>query len=216
MAIRFACPQCRTPYTVNDRDAGKKAECKVCGQRVQVPTPPARPRTILGELLLTDGGAKVETPTPSAPPPPAPPEPARAAPPRFKAASGPQTASGPIKFACPGCQTPFTVSHRNAGKVMDCPKCGRWVQCRASLPDFRLYRPDESGRSRSGRPRNWYTPRGTSEPGYRLTCRSVSSRLTPSARLSRSVGLRNLPRLGGRSVEFAGEMQPLLSLATGG
>src|SRR5262245_63217170 len=39
MAIRFHCPQCQTHYTVNDRDAGKKSECKVCGVLLEVPTP---------------------------------------------------------------------------------------------------------------------------------------------------------------------------------
>ena len=49
MPITFACPICKTSYTVNDLDAGKKSDCKVCGQRLQVPAPP-RVKTVLGEL----------------------------------------------------------------------------------------------------------------------------------------------------------------------
>src|SRR5215218_4585519 len=53
MSIRFACPACKTAYTVNDRDAGKKSECKTCGQRLQVPAP-QRAKTVLGEALPID------------------------------------------------------------------------------------------------------------------------------------------------------------------
>jgi HJR/Mrr/RecB family endonuclease len=50
MAIIFACPVCKTSYTVIDADAGKKSDCKRCGQRLQVPAPP-RAKTILGEIV---------------------------------------------------------------------------------------------------------------------------------------------------------------------
>jgi predicted Zn finger-like uncharacterized protein len=36
MAIRFACPVCKTAYTVNDKNAGQKTDCTKCGQRLQV------------------------------------------------------------------------------------------------------------------------------------------------------------------------------------
>ena len=62
MAIRFACPVCAAEYTVNDRFAGKKSDCKVCGQRLQVPNP-NRARTVLGKLV---------GPPPEPSPPPAP------------------------------------------------------------------------------------------------------------------------------------------------
>src|SRR6478609_12156619 len=61
VAIHFACPECKTAYTVNDRDAGKKSDCKVCGQRLEVPKPPARQKTVLGEFLATD---QAPAPTP--------------------------------------------------------------------------------------------------------------------------------------------------------
>ena len=77
MAITFACPICNTVYTVADADAGKKDQCKKCGQRLQVPAPP-RAKTILGEIVQpgTSGPelpeaahwAKVDL-SPTAPPP---------------------------------------------------------------------------------------------------------------------------------------------------
>lgn len=52
MPIHFACPSCKTTYTVDDKHAGKKSNCARCGQRLQVPTPmPVRNKTILGDFL---------------------------------------------------------------------------------------------------------------------------------------------------------------------
>src|SRR5437868_6012934 len=73
MAIRFACPHCRATYTVNDRDAGKKADCKSCGQRLQVPAS-ARRKTILGEEIPDDYSAAPAPPSDLPPPPPTPSE----------------------------------------------------------------------------------------------------------------------------------------------
>lgn len=64
MAIRFACPVCKTEYTVNDREAGEKSECKVCGQRLEVPKPPQRLKTILGEVIVDESPAPGPTPPP--------------------------------------------------------------------------------------------------------------------------------------------------------
>jgi transcription elongation factor Elf1 len=118
MPIRFACPNCRTTYAVRKRDAGKKAECKTCGQRLQVPGP-SHSRTILGEVLPEHG---TETPTrqpaPSAGPGPIAPEPTPA--PSFR----PVAPSGPIRFDCPNCRTTYTVNRMSAGKAMDCRSCG--------------------------------------------------------------------------------------------
>jgi len=50
VSIHFACPVCKTSYTVNDRNAGKKSECKRCGQRLQVPASRTM-QTILEEEL---------------------------------------------------------------------------------------------------------------------------------------------------------------------
>jgi mono/diheme cytochrome c family protein len=39
--IRFACPSCLHVYDLSDRQAGTKFRCDLCGQRLQVPAPPA-------------------------------------------------------------------------------------------------------------------------------------------------------------------------------
>jgi predicted Zn finger-like uncharacterized protein len=56
MSIRFSCPVCKTSYTVRDADSGKKAECKKCGQRIQVPIPipQQRNKTVLGDIDSDD------------------------------------------------------------------------------------------------------------------------------------------------------------------
>lgn len=60
MSIRFACPVCKTSYTVDDADAGKKSDCKKCGQRLQVPVPPtSRSRTVLGEVMSPEAPALI-------------------------------------------------------------------------------------------------------------------------------------------------------------
>jgi ribosomal protein S27E len=37
MSIRIRCPNCQQEYTVNDLNAGKRTECKVCRQQMRVP-----------------------------------------------------------------------------------------------------------------------------------------------------------------------------------
>lgn len=71
MPIRFACPECKTTYTANDRDAGKKSDCKVCGQRLEVPKPVERSKTVLGEVIGESAPAtSLSPPRPAAAPPP--------------------------------------------------------------------------------------------------------------------------------------------------
>ncbi len=112
MTIRFACPKCKTAYTVNEHNAGKKSDCKVCGQRLQVPAPP-RSKTILGEVLPSTGPAvaparREPAPRPSFSPPP-------------PTAHAPST--GPIRFNCPHCQTSYVINRNRAGGKMDCKNC---------------------------------------------------------------------------------------------
>ena len=38
MSIRFTCPRCKTAYTADAHDAGKKSLCQECGRRLQVPS----------------------------------------------------------------------------------------------------------------------------------------------------------------------------------
>lgn len=48
--IRYRCPRCRTVLAAQDSEAGSKLNCSRCGQRVQVPAPPPRNKTMLGTL----------------------------------------------------------------------------------------------------------------------------------------------------------------------
>src|SRR5690348_13603878 len=48
--IRFACPKCKATIQAPDNKVGAKAPCPKCGQRLQVPAPPAS-KTLLGEAL---------------------------------------------------------------------------------------------------------------------------------------------------------------------
>jgi predicted Zn finger-like uncharacterized protein len=41
MSIRFACPACHASYTVDDKNAGKKARCAKCGEAIDIPSAPA-------------------------------------------------------------------------------------------------------------------------------------------------------------------------------
>ena len=120
MAIRFACPACETAYTVNDRDAGKKADCKKCGQRLQVPSPP-RLKTVLGEVL--PDALSTRPPAGHARPAMGRLEPA--GPGALPASPVPGPGGGPIRFACPGCGTDYVVNRASAGRSMDCRSCGQ-------------------------------------------------------------------------------------------
>jgi predicted Zn finger-like uncharacterized protein len=60
MSIVFTCPGCRARYRVNDRDAGRKSDCKRCGQRLQVP-PPRRAKTVLGEIIASPAPERAKT-----------------------------------------------------------------------------------------------------------------------------------------------------------
>lgn len=123
MPIRFACPVCKTTYTVNDRYGGKKAECKSCGQRIQVPAP-TRNKTVLGEVLppVEAGGPSPTTPPPAAARPAHEPQS-----PELRL-PGAAASAGPIRFDCPGCRTSYSVNRWTAGKVMECRSCGRWMR----------------------------------------------------------------------------------------
>src|SRR5262245_60729369 len=49
--IRFACPGCNKVLKAPENKVGAKSSCPYCGQRVQVPAPVVRRRTVLGRLL---------------------------------------------------------------------------------------------------------------------------------------------------------------------
>jgi transcription elongation factor Elf1 len=120
--IRFACPKCQTAYTAHDRDAGKKSECKTCGQRLEVPAP-LRSKTVLGQILPETRGP---IPVPSSPPIPVGRlEPTAEPIPLQPSSPAPAVPAGPIRFDCPTCQTSYTVNRASAGKSMTCRTCGQ-------------------------------------------------------------------------------------------
>src|SRR5262245_4682670 len=78
LMIRFACPQCWSVYEVPDAAAGKKTNCRKCGQRLMVPavstssdgTPETAPQAAPGSApILVPAPPPVGVP----PSPPAPP-----------------------------------------------------------------------------------------------------------------------------------------------
>jgi hypothetical protein len=103
MSIRFACPVCQTKYAVNDRNAGKKSDCKVCGQRLQVPAKNAN-KTVLGESVSP------ESPSVGNPPP----LPRR----RVKPTRAVAKIAESKLTTCEACQSPI------AKEADACPKCG--------------------------------------------------------------------------------------------
>lgn len=80
MAIHFSCPVCRATYTVNDRLAGRTADCKACGQCLRVPAP-GRTHTVLGGLRAPAVSPPLHPPPPVVPADPEPPDPLLSPPP---------------------------------------------------------------------------------------------------------------------------------------
>lgn len=64
--IRFACPRCQTSYDVPDDVAGRKTNCRKCGQRLQVPALPNK--TVLAPLLEHKPDVGSPSLPPAAPP----------------------------------------------------------------------------------------------------------------------------------------------------
>jgi predicted Zn finger-like uncharacterized protein len=63
MSIRFACPSCQASYTVDDKNAGKKARCAKCGEPIDIPNAPAGsadPPAIPDPPSNLDGGRVAE------------------------------------------------------------------------------------------------------------------------------------------------------------
>lgn len=79
--ISFSCPKCRTNLERQDAEAGTKALCPGCNQKLLVPTPPRlektvlgvlqpapEPRTMLGQLSSSTVSPPPATPVRAAPP----------------------------------------------------------------------------------------------------------------------------------------------------
>jgi len=72
--IAIRCPKCQTRYRVPDEVAGKRTQCKKCGQPFRVPQPRPPALESAEELRLADptaleNGRPVNAPTPAGPPP---------------------------------------------------------------------------------------------------------------------------------------------------
>src|SRR5262249_31906966 len=102
MPIHFACSVCKATYTVNNRNAGQKADCKVCGQRLQVPAP-KRLKTVLVEEVPFEPPSPPPEPASPASPPPPPPEPDRPEPsqPPRRTARGPSVVARTVMGQSP-------------------------------------------------------------------------------------------------------------------
>src|SRR5690348_8880358 len=103
MAIKFQCPKCKTPYSVKDELAGKKATCKKCKQVITIPTP-----------------AVATAAAPAAPPPNAEELAASVFADEPKAEAAELTT---VEFNCPECEAKVQVSADLAGKRTQCPEC---------------------------------------------------------------------------------------------
>jgi DNA-directed RNA polymerase subunit RPC12/RpoP len=52
--ITFECPACQKPLRVNDDAAGKKTACPGCGQRILIPPPVDRTKTVLAKPIVEE------------------------------------------------------------------------------------------------------------------------------------------------------------------
>ncbi len=110
MAIKFQCPKCKTPYSVKDELAGKKAACKKCKEVITIPAPVA--------------AAAAPAPPPS--PPPSAEELAASV-----FADEPQTAPDEpttVDFTCPECDAKLQLPAELAGKRTQCPQCKNLIK----------------------------------------------------------------------------------------
>jgi DNA-directed RNA polymerase subunit RPC12/RpoP len=104
--ISYACPKCRAFLTAHDDKAGTKHACPTCGQRLQVPA--GRAKTVLGDLVGSEGAASGASPHPASPVAQPAPQPDR-----------------PMPIgACPGCRRPLQVPRSMEGRQVSCPHCG--------------------------------------------------------------------------------------------
>src|SRR5690349_10005630 len=53
--IRYSCPTCKSVLESPDDKKERKVLCPKCGQKLQIPVPPSRNRTVLGNLLFQPG-----------------------------------------------------------------------------------------------------------------------------------------------------------------
>ena len=106
--IRFFCPRCKSVLEQPDNAGGTKVACPQCGQRLQVPFPPAN-KTILGDLVASGMAPQSE------------PFPADA---RIRSVDGRQF----MAWSCPLCQNQVEAALDLAQPSIRCPHCARKIQ----------------------------------------------------------------------------------------
>lgn len=67
--IRYVCPKCKKSLESPRNMAGEKLNCPACGQRLQIPQPPAALPPQNKTLLALEHGSPALAPPPAAPPP---------------------------------------------------------------------------------------------------------------------------------------------------
>jgi predicted Zn finger-like uncharacterized protein len=76
--ISFSCPGCRTPFSVPDDQAGRKAKCDRCGARMVIPfADPGQPGHPPPDDTAERAKTRLDRGDPEDAEPPAPPEPVR-------------------------------------------------------------------------------------------------------------------------------------------
>jgi Zn-finger nucleic acid-binding protein len=93
VAIRFACPKCKSVIKANEDRAGTKIKCPKCGQALEVPRP--REEVMMGQLLTPASGV-----SPSK-------------------LGRPAT----FQFLCPICQSAVQAPPGSHGSWTNCPRC---------------------------------------------------------------------------------------------
>ena len=114
--IRFACPNCQTPFSAAEEHGGQRTTCKQCGTKFLIPgdaEPPPYEIVPSNDLPAPKPVPEREQsldvpPTPEAPTPEAP----------------PADPAVPIELApCPKCQAKMSVRPEDVGFDLQCPFC---------------------------------------------------------------------------------------------
>ena len=109
--IRFACPNCQTPFSAAEEHAGQRTTCKQCGTKFLIPGGAEPPPY---EILPSN-----ELPAPKPVPER---EPSLDVPPTPEAP--PADAAVPVELApCPKCQAKMSVRPEDVGFDLQCPFC---------------------------------------------------------------------------------------------
>ena len=139
MPLKFKCPNCEKPLSVNETMAGKRAPCPACKKVLTVPAAPA-PATVPAQTPAPTMGKPVaakpvKAPAPTAPaPPPEDLEKLAADLLADEPKTGSQKQLETIALDCPMCGEPVKMPIALAGKQGPCPECRRIIKV-PKLPD---------------------------------------------------------------------------------